>query len=188
MSEYLIRLGAQSLHGWASMDNIQSFINGLKSPALRAIAQHWHQARGGRQMPKWSELSSSVLVPHFKMLWGFQYDPKTQQFTGGLTGEQVKEWVGGGFSGARLLDLQPPAIANEAQQLMTKIVTTPSALRSSGRLFSVGKYTITGERIALPLSAMGTVGDGILGASDYDSPVLSGPIEMIYENLEWCAL
>jgi len=170
------------------MDDFHSFIGKIKSPALRAVAEHWHQARGGRLMPKWTELSSSVLAPHFKLLWGFQYDPKTQQFTGGLTGEQVKQWVGGGFSGARLQDLQPPAIVKEAQQLMSKIVTTPSVLQSSGRLFTVGNYTVTGERIAFPLSAMGTVGDGILGASDYDSPVLSGPIEMIYENLEWCAL
>jgi hypothetical protein len=96
--------------------------------------------------------------------------------------------VGAGFTGARLLDLQPPAIAKEAQDLMTKIVTTPLAMRSSGRLFTVGNYTVTGERIALPLAAIGATADGILGASDYDSPVLSGPIEMIYENLEWCAL
>jgi hypothetical protein len=170
------------------MDDIQGFINNIKSPALRAVAEHWHQARGGRLMPKWTDLSSSVLASHFKLLWGFQYDPKTQQFTGGLTGEHVKQWVGAGFTGARLLDLQPPAIAKEAQGLLTKIVTTPLAMRSSGRLFTVGNYTVTGERVALPLSAMGTVGDGILGASDYDSPVLSGPIELIYENLEWCAL
>jgi len=170
------------------MDGIHSFIGKIKSPALRAVAEHWHQARGGRLMPKWTELSSSVLAPHFKLLWGFQYDPKTQQFTGGLTGEHVKEWVGSGFAGARLQDLQPPAIVKEAQQLLSKIVTTPSVLRSSGRLFTVGNYTVTGERIAFPLSAMGTVGDGILGASDYDSPVLSGPIELIYENLEWYSL
>src|SRR4029079_9239430 len=130
------------------MDEFHSFIGKIKSPALRAIAQHWHQARGGRLMPKWTELSSSVLAPHFQLLWGFQSDPKTQQFTGGLTGEQVKQWVGGGFSGARLQDLQPPAIVKETQQLMSKIVTTPSVLQSSGRLFTVGNYTVTGERIA----------------------------------------
>jgi hypothetical protein len=170
------------------MDGIQGFISSIKSPSLRAVAEHWHQARGGRLMPKWTELSSSVLAPHFKLLWGFQYDPKTKEFTGGLTGEHVKQWVGSGFAGARLQDLHPPAIVKEAQQLLTKIVTTPLVLRSSGRLFTVGNYTVTGERIALPLAAIGNRADGILGASDYDSPVLSGPIELIYENLEWCAL
>src|SRR3954452_10387782 len=107
------------------MDGIQSFISSIKSPSLRAVAEHWHQARGGRLMPKWTELSSSVLAPHFKLLWGFQYDPQTKEFTGGLTGEHVRQWVGGAFTGARLLDLQPPSIAREAQDLMIKIVTTP---------------------------------------------------------------
>jgi hypothetical protein len=170
------------------MDGIQRFLNRIESPALRAVAEHWHQARGERLMPKWTELSSSVLAPHFKLLWGFQYDPKIKEFTGGLTGEHVKQWVGSGFAGARLQDLHSPAIVKEAQQLLTKIVTTPLVMRSSGRLFTVGDHTVTGERIALPLSAMGTTGDGILGASDYDSPVLSGPIELINENLEWYAL
>ena len=170
------------------MDDIQAFIDSIKSPALRAVAQHWHEARGDRLMPKWTELSSSVLAPHFKLLWGFQYNPKTRQFSGGLTGEHLREWIGEGFTAARLLDLMPPSIAKEAQDHMLRIVTTPCAVRSSGRLFTVGNYTITGERIALPLAAVGTRADGILGASDFHSPILSGPIEMIYENLEWCAL
>ena len=170
------------------MDDMQGFIDRIESPALRAVAEHWRHARGGRLMPRWSDLSSSVLAPHFKLLWGFQYNPGTKEFTGGLTGERIKDWVGTSFTGARLLDLQPPAIFREAQQLMIKIVTRPSALRTSGRLFTVGSHTVTGERIALPLAANGITGDGIVGASDYDSPLLSGPIEMIYENMEWYPL
>jgi hypothetical protein len=170
------------------MSDIQSLMDSIKSPALRTVAGHWHAVRGSRLMPRWSDLSSSVLAPHFKLLWGFQYNPQTKEFTGGLSGEHVKQWVGEGFTGARMLELQPPSIFREAQQLMIRIVTTPLAHRSSGRLFTVGDHTVTGERIALPMAANGRTGDGILGASDYDSPHFSGPIEMIYENLEWYTL
>lgn len=170
------------------MNGMQSFIDRIESPALRAVAEHWREARGTRLMPKWSDLSSDVLGPHFKLLWGFQYDPKTKEFTGGLSGEHVREWVGAGFSGARLLDIHPPQVFRESYDLMMRVVSTPSACRSSGRLFIVGDRTITGERIALPLSALGIAGDGILGASYFECPPLSGPIQLIFENLEWYGL
>jgi hypothetical protein len=170
------------------MSGIQDFMEGIESPALRAVAEHWFEARGTMVMPRWSDISTSVLAPHFKLLWGFQYNPRTKEFIGGLTGERLKEWLGAGFSGARMLDLHSPTTFREAQQLLIRIVTTPLAVRSSGRLFTVGDRTVTGERIAFPLAADGRTGDAILGASVYDSPVLSGPVKMIYENLEWCAL
>jgi hypothetical protein len=170
------------------MDGIQSFIDRIQSPALRAVAEHWREARGARLMPNWSHLSSSVLAPHFKLLWGFRYNPRSKEFTAGLTGEHIREWVGEKFDGARLLDIHPPAIFREAHHHLTQIVTAPSACRSSGRLFTVGNHTVSGERIALPLAADGVTGDGIFGASDYQSPHVSGPIELIHENLEWYAL
>ncbi|HET7085245.1 MAG TPA: hypothetical protein VFI23_10775 [Rhizomicrobium sp.] len=170
------------------MDDMQGLIDRIESPGLRAVAEHWREARGGKLMPRWADLSSAILAPYFKLLWGYQYDPKTEEFTGGLTGEHVKDWLGTKFSGVRLLDIHPPPVFREAQSLMTKCISTPSASRSRGRLFMVGDHTVSGERIALPLAANGVTADGILGASDYQSPVLSGPITLIHENVEWYPL
>jgi hypothetical protein len=63
---------------------------------------------------------------------------------------------------------------------MIRIVTTPLAFRSSGRLFTVRDYDVTGERIALPLAEDGKTGDGIFGASEYWPPPLLGLLELVH--------
>jgi hypothetical protein len=168
--------------------NFQNFIAAVTSPSLRAIAHHWDQARGDRAMPAWADLSSSVLTPHFKMLWGFHRDSQTGEFTGRLAGRNVVDWLGANFWGASLKDIHPPHIFPESHSFLTRIVTAPAAGRSSGRLFSVGSRIVSGERIALPLGLDGITADGILGASDYDCPPLSGPVNLIHENIEWFAI
>jgi hypothetical protein len=44
---------------------------------------------------------------------------------------------------------------------------------------------VTGERIALPLAEDGKTGDAVFGASDFVSPPLLKPAELVYENVEW---
>ena len=82
--------------------NFQDFLETIASPALRAVAHHWHQVRGMRAMPGWADLSSSALSPHFKMLWGFHHDHQTGDFTGRLAGKHVMDWLGANFWGASL--------------------------------------------------------------------------------------
>jgi hypothetical protein len=180
-------------------DDFQSLIHRIQSPALRDVAQHWHDARGNNRMPSWTDLSFPTLSPHFKMLWGFQYDPETGDITGRLSGYKIGKWVGPDFQGGRLQDLWPRSaqeatrpsklyshsMYEEAKQMLTKIITTPLAGRSSGRLFKVEDFIVTGERIGLPMAADGKTGDSMLGASDYVAPPLLGPIELIHENIEW---
>ena len=179
--------------------DFKSLILRIESPALRAVAQHWHEARGNKRMPSWTDLSTSTMSTYFKMLWGLQYDPETGDLTGRLLGDKIGKWVGPDFQGARLQDLfsrstyQEPhptrlysrSMYEEASQILTRIVTTPLAARSSGRLFTVEDFVVTGERIGLPMAADGKTGDGILGASDYVAPPLLGPVKLVHENLEW---
>jgi hypothetical protein len=166
----------------------RQFANVLSSPALQAVAQHWHQVRGDRLMPTWTDLSSSVLSPYFQLLWGFHYDSGSGDFTGRLAGAHIREWLGANFWGARLRDIHPPQVADDAHRFLTGVVTIPAAGRCSGRLFTMGGRPITGERIALPLAADGRNGDGILGVSDYEHLPVSGAVELIHENVEWFAL
>lgn len=139
-------------------------------------------------MPTWADLSSSALSPHFDLLWGFQYDPQSDEYTGRLAGAQVTEWLGANFWGARLQDIHPSRVAQEARQFLSKIIKGPSAGRCSGRLFVMGTHTAMGERIALPLSSDGVHADAILGATAYEHVPVTGPVELIHENLEWFAL
>src|ERR1700733_1912825 len=135
-----------------SAGNFQRLLDAVSSPTLRAIAQHWHDARGQKPMPTWTDLSSSVLSPHFKWLWGFQHDPRSDDFTGRLAGANIRDWLGANFWGASLKDIHPPNVFKESHQLLSGIISRPAAARMNGRLFISAGETVTGERIALPLA------------------------------------
>jgi len=165
--------------------NFETLLSRIESPALLAVAQLWNQARGARPMPCWSDLMSPALSPYSKMLWGFNYDPKTGDFTGSLLGRKLEKWVGEDFCHNPLNDLHSIVNFTETNLYLTKIVTQSLAGRSSGRLFTVADITVTGERIALPLANEGKSCDAVFGASDFVSPPLLGPAQLVHENAEW---
>lgn len=169
-------------------DTIEGFVAGIESPALRALAKHWDEVRGDKAMPSWDDLSSSALAPHFKLLWGYQFDRQKREFTGKLAGTHIRQWLGAKFCRAKLKDIHPPHVLKEAHAFLVKVVTTPGVGLCSGRLFTVGGHTVTGERLALPLASNGASADGILGASDFIYPSVSGPVALIHENIEWCPI
>jgi hypothetical protein len=166
----------------------ESFVTDIESPHLRAIAEHWNDVRGERAMPSWDDLSSSALAPHFKLLWGYQFDRQRCEFTGKLAGTHIRQWLGPKFCRAKLEDIHPPHVVTEARAFLDRVVTTPGLGLCSGRLFTVGTHTVTGERLALPLATDGISADGVLGVSDYVYPSVSGPVALIHENIEWCAI
>jgi hypothetical protein len=166
-------------------DNFDTLLSRIQSPALLVVAERWNRARGKKRMPSWTDLSFFTPLPDPERTWAFAYDPKTEDLTGILAGKRYGKWVGENFYGGHLKDIHLPANYEEARRLLTKIVTTPLAIRTSGRLFTVDSYIVTGERIALPLAEDGQTGDGILGASDYVPPPLMGSLKLIHENVEW---
>src|SRR5215469_16398119 len=100
MSETLIEPGTPMND--PARGDIKSLILRIESPALRAVAQHWHEARGSKRMPSWTDLSTSALSSYFKMLWGLQYERETGDLTGQLLGDKIGKWVGPDFQGRRL--------------------------------------------------------------------------------------
>jgi len=166
----------------------KSFLSSIQSPALRAVAHHWHEARGRKRVASWDEIPSSALSTHAKLLWAYAYDRKLGAFTGRFTGKRWGKWVGMDFHGKRLEDIHSPANYRNTLKLLTEVVTTPLASRSSGCLFKVDSFVVTGERIILPLGEDGQTADGVLGASDYAPPPLKGTLELILENPEWYAI
>jgi hypothetical protein len=165
--------------------DFRQFTGALTSPTLRAIAEHWNDARGDCLMPAWEDLSSPALSPHFAKLWAFQHQPDTEDFTGRLAGKNIRDWLGANFWGASMKELYPPDVFREAYQFLVQVIAIPAAGRSHGRLFWIGERIVLGERIALPLASDGVHGDAVLGASDYDTSPVTGPVRLIHENLEW---
>lgn len=160
----------------------------IESAALRAVVDHWQQARADKPMPAWSDLSPSAIAPYLKQLWAFRYDRQTGEFTARLAGSRVVVGFGDSFRGTPLKQLHPPHVFELAQQQMSKVVLEPAIYRSSGKLFKVGEHVIEGERIILPLASNGHHGDGVLGASEFVFSGVSGAIELLCENLEWYSI
>ena len=122
------------------------------------------------------------------MIWGFQYNQASDDFTGMLAGKNVRDWLGANFWGASMKDLHAPDVFRDAHSFLSKVVTVPATGRCHGRLFTTGEHAVRGERIALPLALDGINGDAVLGASDYESPVQVGPVVLIHENIELFAI
>ena len=174
----------------AVMNNIApggftGFRNRIDSPALRAVADHWQQARADKAMPGWSDISPSAIAAHLKQLWVFKYDPGSGDFTARLAGNRAMVRFGKSFRGTPLKELHSPSVFEQAQSYLTRIVAGPALARGTGKLYRIGDVTIEGERIALPLAADGRHGDGILGASDFTPIPVPGSIELIYDQIEW---
>jgi hypothetical protein len=171
-----------------SAGSFSVFRTKVASSALQAIADHWRQACRDKPMPAWSDLSPSDLAPHFKRLWAFKYDSASGEFTARLAGNRAMVGFGKSFRGTPLKDLHPPHIFDLAQSHMAKVVTERAAYYCSGKLFKAGSQVFEGERIMLPLSSDGERGDGILGATDFESRLMEGPVELLLGEIEWFSI
>jgi hypothetical protein len=168
-----------------------AFRNTISSPTLRAIADHWHEARGDRPMPSWSQIRPSSIAPYLTWIWSFRYDRDSDEFTARLAGNHITIGFGKNFRGTRLEDIHHPPALGRVKVGLRRLLLTPSLYRSTGRLFRQGDHTGEGERIALPLAGDGLHGDGVLGASDYGpipASVAGEPVEVLQDIEEWFAL
>jgi len=169
--------------------DFDTFISRVESPALLAIAKHWGEVRSRKRLPGWSDLAPSAISPHLTRLWSFRYDRQSGEFTGRLAGNRIMVATGHSFRGTTLKDLHPPHIYEKSHAEFTRIVTGPTIYRCRGPLFRAGGQVVDGERIVMPLAEDGEHGDGLLGASEYVVPSVTGvPFELISENAEWYAV
>jgi hypothetical protein len=87
-------------------------------------------------------------------------------------------------------EIQPPETYEIVHKLLNRAVAEPAAFRSGGRVFKQSEGYTARERIILPLSTTGLIGDGVLRATEYDSDyiirdVVTGSIS---EDENWRAL
>jgi hypothetical protein len=157
----------------------------LQSPALQAIADHWHHVCGARRMPAWSDISPSAIAPYLSRIWAFKYNRHSGEFTARLGGNRSMVGFGASFRGTPLADLHSPPIFREVHCHLTRAVLAPAAFRCSGMLFKVGDFIVHGERVILPLASKEGEADGIFGASDYEYPAATGPVQVIHDNVQW---
>lgn len=160
----------------------QDYAAAISSPALRAIAAHWDEARMGRAMPAWEALRPSAIAGQLNMLWVFRYDADSGAFTGRLAGDRIARGFKRNFRGVPLKDLHPAEFYPRIYDGMLKLAQNPALVRCKGALFRQRDRVGMGERIVLPLSTDGVCCDGLLGASEYSFGVYDfnyGPVEVL---------
>lgn len=167
------------------------FLRQIESEKLRAVANHWDQARGGQAMPSFRALRPATIAAFLPIIWIYSYDRETRRFTGRLAGERISQAFGKNFRGIALEDVHPPHLLQPMHDRMSRVVLEPCCYHNHGALFRKTGQTGMGERIMLPLADDGVHGDGILGASDYELPgisAVSGTVELISDDERWFSL
>lgn len=148
--------------------SLDAFLAAIKADALRAVAEHWRDARAGRRMPAWRHIDPVALGKNLPLIWSWKYDRATAKFTGRLSGEEITNAFGKSLRGAKHEEFFPKDEQERVFRLHQRVVTEPAFARGEGKVFShVGRVGI-GERIILPLSEDGILGDGIFGATVYE--------------------
>src|SRR5580704_10450320 len=164
-----------------------AFQAAIVSPALKRVAGHWRDARGDRAMPAWEDIEPSAIKAQLPIVWSYKYDPVARTFMGRMSGDKISAIFGKDFRGVLMSDLMPASDFGWVYAMNKRVMTEPAFYRSEGRVFKhLDRYGI-GERISMPLSSDGSVGDGVLGATEYrlEPTGIFAPTEPIRENEQW---
>jgi hypothetical protein len=145
-----------------------AFLSTISSPSLKAVAHHWHDVRAGRRMPSWSDLCPSRIAAQLPIVWSYKYDAPTDSFIGRLAGDRISQIFGKNFRGLPLSELHSPEAFPDVFARCKRIVMEPALYHANGRVFRHLDRAGQGERIMLPLSSDDVLGDGILGATEYN--------------------
>jgi hypothetical protein len=170
--------------------SLERFEHSIESPALRNVVRHWVEVRGGRRMPGWNNLNPAAIKEQLTIIWCWRFDPASRDFVGKLAGERIESVLGMSVRGARMSEVFARHDYAKAFARHTRVMTEPVLYRGHGLVFRhLDRFDI-GERIILPLGDDGEHGDGILGATEYESNYGSPPEDVVRgaEFEEWFTL
>ncbi len=167
--------------------SFQEFEQAIMSPALKHVAEHWNNARGARAMPSWNDIQPSQIAAELPIIWSYKYDRTADAFTGRLAGDQIAKIFGKSFRGIPMAEIYPDKDFWRLFVRSKRVVCEPALYRGEGMVFSHVDHYGHGERIMMPLASDGIVGDGILGATKYQS-VGGPPATDLLEREVWFSL
>jgi hypothetical protein len=162
------------------------FEQAIRSPALRIVAGKWNVARGARAMPDWNDIRPHELAPHLGMIWSYRYDRARDVLTGRLAGDQIEQIFKKSFRNTPMDQLYPPDQFPRMFARFRRIVCEPSLYLEDGKVFQFVDHFGFGERIAMPLARDGVTGDGIIGATVYET-FLNFESPPLPECVQWFA-
>ncbi len=177
----------ESVRAAPNVMNFQAFEQAIVSSALRHVAEHWNDARGSRAMPSWGDIRPAQIAAELPIVWSYKYDRTADTFTGRLAGEQIEKIFGKTIRGSPMAEIYPEEEFPRLFARSKRVVCEPALYRGEGMVFKHADHYGHGERIIMPLAGDGILGDGILGATKYQS--LGGsPAVGISEYDDWFPL
>jgi hypothetical protein len=163
------------------------FMQSIASPELAHIANHWNEVRGSQGMPGWSDIRPSHIAAQLPLIWVYKYDRETNLFTGRLAGHLIEQVFGKSFRGTPMAELYPPSDYPRLFERARRVTSEPALYRGEGMVFRHVDHFGHGERIMMPLASDGANGDGVFGATIYQS-VWGKAADDIPEREVWFAL
>ena len=164
--------------------SFRDFLAAIKSEQLRSVAKHWDDVRGTRTIPAWNGIQPTRIAGALPILWVYRYDRDTDSFTGRLAGDRIERIFGKSFRSAPMREIYPEQDYPHLFARAKRVTCEPAFYRGEGTVFRHVNHYGLGERIMLPLSRDGVLGDGILGATAYESQLGVSP-EGALEEESW---
>jgi len=175
------------------MTNLQSLQTAIQSTALKAVMAHWLEARKNRRMPAWKDIDATAIGKYLPQVWAWRFDQARGIFIGRLAGEEITAVLGTEIRGRPLHQCFPADAAQVVHDRYKAVVDGPRIMRTIGHVQMVTGRHGVGERIVMPLSDDGTIGDGVLGVTEYrlniaDARTLGAAIDHHREDIAFYAL
>jgi len=149
--------------------SFETFFNAILSEPLRVLARQWDAARAGRRMPAFRDIDPVGIGRHLRYVWAWKYDRAADSFLGRLAGEEIDKAFGKSLRGMQMTEFYAPDVYDLVFPRHRRVVTEPCFFHGTGMVFAQMGYTMAGERISLPLSEDGEIGDGIIGGTFYST-------------------
>jgi hypothetical protein len=149
-----------------SFDN---FLQSIASPDLKCVACYWNEARKGRAITGWHDIHPAQIAAQLPKIWVYRYNREADLFTGRLAGYHIEQIFGKSFRGTPMTELYPKEDYPRLFARAKRVTCEPALFRSKGTVFKHVDRFGEGERIMMPLADDGILGDGVFGATTYQS-------------------
>lgn len=149
--------------------SFQTFAQAISSPALKQVANHWNEVRGSKLLPAWNAIHPAAIAHQLPLVWSYNYDRASETFTGRLSGDQIDRIFRRNLKGVPMAELYPAGDYRRLFERLKRAVCEPAFFRGEGMVFTHLDRYGHGERIVLPMTTDGATGDGIFGATEYQT-------------------
>lgn len=162
---------------WPAMQPLDALRLAIGDTRLKAMFDHWHQARGDKRMPAWNDidpLQVKHLLPH---MWSLRYDRGGHSFTGRLSGEEINTIFGKSLRHTRIEHFFAAQDVPWIRERCLRVISTPCIILVSGPVYAYAGHYGSGTRIMMPLGEDHAHGDEVIGVTIYELNPPSSEIE-----------